>query len=174
MLEVNHAPSFNCDTALDQQVKRALLKDTFKILKCTVKEKMQVINVLKQMNEARMIGITKLNKTELQLYKYDLQQKKLAEIDRYMMRNLGNYERLYPPQKEYSKTLRDEPKLNQIEMANLAKQVNVEEIDDQSMVDCPSSMKISTPAELPDNLQIDTDLFGYFNKFINLKEANKP
>jgi tubulin polyglutamylase TTLL6/13 len=40
LLEVNHAPSFNCDTALDNQVKRQLLEDTFKILKCTVKEKM--------------------------------------------------------------------------------------------------------------------------------------
>lgn len=29
LLEVNHAPSFNCDTALDAQVKRNLVHDTF-------------------------------------------------------------------------------------------------------------------------------------------------
>ena len=39
LLEVNHAPSFNCDTPLDQNVKKSLLIDTFKILRCTLKEK---------------------------------------------------------------------------------------------------------------------------------------
>ncbi len=32
LLEVNHAPSFNCDTALDARVKKNLLRDTFRIL----------------------------------------------------------------------------------------------------------------------------------------------
>jgi len=47
LLEVNHAPSFNVDTALDSNVKKNLLIDTFKILNCTVKEKNHIINVLK-------------------------------------------------------------------------------------------------------------------------------
>jgi tubulin polyglutamylase TTLL6/13 len=29
MLEVNHTPSFNADTPIDEQVKMRLLKDTF-------------------------------------------------------------------------------------------------------------------------------------------------
>ena len=36
LLEVNHAPSFNSDTRLDQQVKRNLLLDTFTLLNATL------------------------------------------------------------------------------------------------------------------------------------------
>jgi len=39
LLEVNHAPSFNCDTALDAHVKRKLLNNTFRLLNMSVKEK---------------------------------------------------------------------------------------------------------------------------------------
>lgn len=42
------------------------------------------------------------------------------------------------------------------------------------MVECPSPMKMSSTDDLPNNLQINTDLYGYFNKFLNLKEATKP
>ena len=47
LLEVNHAPSFNCDTALDAKVKRRLVHDTFKLLNATVEEKNDIIAVLK-------------------------------------------------------------------------------------------------------------------------------
>ena len=62
LLEVNHAPSFNCDTALDAHVKRKLLHDTFQLLKMSVQEKQQLIEVLKRMHEQRVIGINKTNK----------------------------------------------------------------------------------------------------------------
>ena len=39
LLEVNHAPSFNCDTALDAEVKRNLLTDTFRLINSSVQEK---------------------------------------------------------------------------------------------------------------------------------------
>ena len=32
MIEVNHTPSFNSDTEIDQKVKEDLLKDTFDII----------------------------------------------------------------------------------------------------------------------------------------------
>jgi tubulin polyglutamylase TTLL6/13 len=73
LLEVNHAPSFNCDTALDQQVKRGMLNDTFKIIKATVKEKQQIVSVLKTIAEKRMVGINKTNKIEFLQQKLDLQ-----------------------------------------------------------------------------------------------------
>jgi tubulin polyglutamylase TTLL6/13 len=41
LLEVNHAPSFNDDTALDKRVKRNLLIDTFRLLNVTLEEKMK-------------------------------------------------------------------------------------------------------------------------------------
>jgi tubulin polyglutamylase TTLL6/13 len=62
LLEVNHAPSFNCDTALDAHVKRKLLHDTFRLLKMSVREKHQLIEVLRRMHEQRVIGINKTNK----------------------------------------------------------------------------------------------------------------
>jgi len=51
LLEVNHAPSFNIDTALDQNVKRNLLFDTFNILDCSLKHKNDVIRTIKQIHE---------------------------------------------------------------------------------------------------------------------------
>jgi len=51
LLEVNHAPSFNCDTALDQMVKRNLLRDTFRLLNISLEEKHLIIDVLKRIHE---------------------------------------------------------------------------------------------------------------------------
>lgn len=62
LLEVNHAPSFNCDTALDASVKKNLVQDTFRLLNVTVAEKHHIISVLEQIHEQRVIGINKTNK----------------------------------------------------------------------------------------------------------------
>ena len=62
LLEVNHAPSFNCDTALDANVKKTLVQDTFRLLNVTVQEKFHIINVIKQIHEQRVIGINKTSK----------------------------------------------------------------------------------------------------------------
>lgn len=64
LLEVNHAPSFNVDTPLDQKVKRQLLSDTFKLLKCTINEKNKLLNAQKFIHDLRMGGTNKFNKTE--------------------------------------------------------------------------------------------------------------
>ena len=104
LLEVNHAPSFNVDTALDADVKKNLLIDTFKILNCTLKEKAHINQVLKDIHEQRMIGITKSNTKDLQMMKHELQLAKLEDTDAYMLSNLGNFERLFPPMTLYAKT----------------------------------------------------------------------
>ena len=39
MIEVNHTPSFNSDTEIDQKVKEDLLKDTFDIIQLSVEER---------------------------------------------------------------------------------------------------------------------------------------
>ena len=57
LLEVNHAPSFNSDTQLDKKVKFDLLADTFRLLNVTVEEKCRVLEVLRQVNEQRIIGL---------------------------------------------------------------------------------------------------------------------
>lgn len=39
MLEVNHTPSFNSDTATDEKIKADLIKDTFEILQLSVESR---------------------------------------------------------------------------------------------------------------------------------------
>jgi tubulin polyglutamylase TTLL6/13 len=41
LVEVNHAPSFNTDTAIDRIVKTELLTDTFKLLDATYEERIR-------------------------------------------------------------------------------------------------------------------------------------
>lgn len=43
LLEVNHAPSFNTDTALDSHIKKTILFDTFRLLNISIKEKFKYI-----------------------------------------------------------------------------------------------------------------------------------
>lgn len=39
MLEVNHTPSFNADTQIDEQVKVNLLKDTLDIIQLSIEQR---------------------------------------------------------------------------------------------------------------------------------------
>lgn len=39
MIEVNHTPSFNADTGVDEQVKMELLRDTFEIIQMSVEQR---------------------------------------------------------------------------------------------------------------------------------------
>jgi tubulin polyglutamylase TTLL6/13 len=39
MIEVNHTPSFNSDTGVDEQVKTDLLRDTFDIIQMSVEQR---------------------------------------------------------------------------------------------------------------------------------------
>jgi len=39
MIEVNHTPSFNADTDVDEKVKKELLKDTFDIIQLSVEQR---------------------------------------------------------------------------------------------------------------------------------------
>jgi len=72
LLEVNHAPSFNCDTALDAQVKRNLVHDTFQLLNTTIQEKQHIQNVLREMHEQRVIGINKTSKHDFYQRRHDM------------------------------------------------------------------------------------------------------
>ena len=104
LLEVNHAPSFNCDTALDGHVKRKLLHDTFNLLNMSIKEKQELIEILKRQHEQRVIGINKTNKQDFYQQRHEMYLIKLQETDQYQLENLGGFERLYPPMKLYHQT----------------------------------------------------------------------
>ncbi len=90
LLEVNHAPSFNSDTQLDRKVKFDLLADTFRLLNVSVDEKCRVLEVLRQINEQRMIGLGaggKMGGTGAKqlpsIQRQDIYLERLKELDAY-------------------------------------------------------------------------------------------
>lgn len=48
MLEVNHTPSFGSDTAVDEAVKRGLIKNTLEILQMSVEHRKRTAWEMKQ------------------------------------------------------------------------------------------------------------------------------
>lgn len=48
MIEVNHTPSFNAETGVDEQVKQELLKHTFDIIQLSVEQRKQKEMEMKQ------------------------------------------------------------------------------------------------------------------------------
>ena len=56
-----------------------------------------MLEVLRQINEDRIIGATKGSKQLASIQRQDIAQEKLKERDEFQMRHLGRYEMLYPP-----------------------------------------------------------------------------
>lgn len=54
LLEVNHSPSFNCDSPFDKEVKRNLICDTLKLMNVTQKMKKKIINTKRKELEKRV------------------------------------------------------------------------------------------------------------------------
>lgn len=48
MLEVNHTPSFGADTAVDETVKKGLIKNTLEIIQMSVEHRKKVAWEMKQ------------------------------------------------------------------------------------------------------------------------------
>lgn len=97
LIEVNHSPSFNTDSELDDDLKISLITDTIKLLGLTPARKARYKkNKQKELND-RMMGKHKnipgaaQNKDE---------RRKAAEIKRnvYEAKHKGNYELLFPSQ----------------------------------------------------------------------------
>lgn len=55
LLEVNHTPSFTTDTPLDFKIKKALIKDTLKIMNVNVAKKTELYNLCMENNQARLL-----------------------------------------------------------------------------------------------------------------------
>ena len=92
-----------------------------------------------------------------------MQQKKLAEIDKYQLKHLGNFERLYPPQTHYKKT-----EINNIEM------LKPETNPDQILVDEFDDLDLKQ-YEDESFKEIDTEQFAYYNQFLgNRDNARVP
>ena len=94
LLEVNHAPSFTTDTPFDLKVKSELLTDTFRLLNMDPLKRIQYNRKKDSILQARLmqIKVERLSKEEKLIRRFDA----MAKRDEYEMRNLGNFERIYP------------------------------------------------------------------------------
>ena len=59
LLEVNHSPSFNCDSDLDKDIKKTVVADTMKILNLTSEKKAKAKKARLENLQNRMAGTQK-------------------------------------------------------------------------------------------------------------------
>jgi len=95
LIEVNHAPSFNVDTKVDQKVKENLIRDTINILAITSENK-QKIEKLK----SDLLRTMSLTGKRTSLVDGPFKDKCIAKKDKFMLKNLGGFERIYPADTE--------------------------------------------------------------------------
>ncbi|CDW80207.1 tubulin-tyrosine ligase family protein [Stylonychia lemnae] len=93
LLEVNHAPSFNDDTEVDKIVKTNLITDTFRLLDVSLQNKQRILN-----NEKKQVA--KRSEQENPDDSVPNNQKNenndFKKYENYQLKNLGNYEKIYP------------------------------------------------------------------------------
>ncbi|KAM6308553.1 tubulin polyglutamylase TTLL13 [Aegotheles albertisi] len=95
LLEVNHSPSFTTDSRLDQEVKDALLCDTFNLINLHACDKRKVLEEDKQRAKERLQGhqgFRAARREELE----GSQAAWLSRAETYEDSHLGAYRRIYP------------------------------------------------------------------------------
>ena len=60
LLEVNHSPSFMCDSPLDYNIKKNVLRDTVHMLNLSWKRKNKYLNQERNEKEKRLVDFTKI------------------------------------------------------------------------------------------------------------------
>ena len=96
LLEVNHTPSFNSDTAIDREVKRALIRDTLVLLNIDKNHKKKYKSEQKKEFNDRLLGGKRGNLEDKNFKKIKEQKKR----DDYESSHLGNYKKIYPLEQE--------------------------------------------------------------------------
>lgn len=103
LLEVNHSPSFAIDTPLDYKVKESLLSDTLRLLNIDPSGVSKYQLQDKKGSKLRLYGCRQSSKEEtenLSPKPQNLQEgcnNKIQEYDEFVCKNLGNFDRIYPP-----------------------------------------------------------------------------
>jgi len=94
LIEVNHLPSFASDTPLDLKIKSNVIKDAFKLMNISIKDKINFKNKkIKEMHEKTMRSKkVKLSVPERQ----KLFEKAQKERDDWEVLNSGGYEKIFP------------------------------------------------------------------------------
>lgn len=96
LIEVNHTPSFKTDTPLDRKIKEGVIKDTLKILRVSVKNRLQFKN--KSRIEVQKRAITGKKSKMTPEERQCLIDKAQKERDEWEMNHLGNFTKIYPIQ----------------------------------------------------------------------------
>lgn len=96
LIETNLAPSFAIETKLDDQLKRELVKDTFRLLGVSHRERVRKINKKKEDLQRRIVERTSY-KESLQRKKEEL-EKIMKKKETFEKKNMGGYKYAYPSQ----------------------------------------------------------------------------
>lgn len=93
ILEVNHAPSFACDTPLDTKIKKGLLSDVIKLLNLSINKKQKFKR--EKANEFQKRALK--GKIRMTVKERDvIKEKKNRRRDKYERNNCGGFELIYP------------------------------------------------------------------------------
>ncbi len=102
LLEVNHSPSFTTDTPFDHKVKAELLTDTIRILHMNTLNRVKYYQQKQEESNSRVMSrgtVVKMTKEE----KDELRKAAMLQRDKYELKNLGGYTRIYPDEKMAAK-----------------------------------------------------------------------
>lgn len=103
LIEVNLAPSFANETRLDDELKRELVKDSFRLLAVSHREKIRKMNRKREEMQNRIVTRTSY-KENMQKKKEELERLR-KKRDNYEKKNMGNYYRLFPAYDEVKQEL---------------------------------------------------------------------
>ena len=94
LLEVNHSPSFTCDTPLDLEIKHGVIKETMKLINASRYDRSRYKKRVAAQAQSRLYG----GGNKAQLRKIDKQIKnKMSLRQEHENKYLKNFERIFPP-----------------------------------------------------------------------------
>lgn len=120
LIEINRAPSYNTDTALDYNIKYALLNDTFRLLNMKLSDKRKGMAAQKAETQKRLMRPSRRSETDMTDFdrrKANIEKRKeelrakLAQVRKenakedYENRNIGHFQRIFPPVDKAKKEL---------------------------------------------------------------------
>ena len=161
-LQVNHSPSFTCDSKLDFQVKEALISDTFRLLNIQPNDQKRFLKMQKAQSKKRLLGELPPTKSEsplaAQLKNHFLNKSReeyTKRLTKYEDEHLGNFERIYPcvdseKQAYYERIIGDCAKLfsdtnaTKVRRAFLQRQQMEEQLKKNGLLLYPSLRRSST------------------------------
>ncbi|MBN3308926.1 TTLL6 polyglutamylase, partial [Amia calva] len=96
LLEVNHSPSFTTDSALDCEVKGALLTDTLQLLNLGIGDSLRVLEEDKRRAKERLLQTQQPTHTSRREHFLHTQASWLAQLEKHEQEHGGGFQRIYP------------------------------------------------------------------------------